>query len=396
MKKQAARAKKPFWDVFDREIDRIKKTKIILFIMFVMPVLMGFVICEVFKSASPKDLPVAVYDADKTTLSRQYIRMLDNAPSGAVQYYPNNPEEGRKLLSAGKIYAFVVIPKNFKKDVTMGRMPEIVYYYNNQTLLVGGIISKDVAAATQTFLAGIKVKGLMKSGMGKKQAYDAVNLIKIDDHVRSNPYLNYSYFLTLAFICHVIQMFVMFTAIWAMGIEFKSCSAKAWLECAGNSIIIAFFAKILPYFLVYTTITLLIYFMYFVFYQGLFLGSVLSVILATILFIFSYQAIAVGFVAITSNLRLALSASAFYTALGFAFTGVTYPDISMPLLAKIFGDLMPLKHYLRILINQTMRDIAPVYDLKYYLSIAALALFGLMFLKRLKTVAGDEKYWRKT
>ena len=384
-----------FKKVFFREIKRIKRTKVIFATLFIMPLVLALAIFTVFKSSVLSDMPIGIYDGDNTKLSRTLSRMLDASPSIEVRYKVQSSLEGEKMLRGGDIYGFVVIPKNFNKDVILGHSPKIPFYFNNQTLLIGGIISKDVIITSQTLIAQLRALSLMKKGKTKDNAIANINLIEIEEHIKSNPYLNYSYFLSMGFCFQVIQMFITFTFIWALGVELKKGSAKRWLKFANNSITTAFLGKAAPYFISFFVVINIIYLIYMVFFNGVFRGNPFIFTLATMMFIFAYQSLAVMFVAISGCLRLALSSGAFYTAMGFAFVGVTYPLISMPKIAFIYGSIMPLTYYIGIFLDQTIRKIPPAYDIKYFIGLIVLTLTGLLALPLMKKKALNKEYWYK-
>lgn len=384
-----------FKKVFFREIKRIKRTKVIINILFVLPLVLALAVFVVFKSSVLSDMPIGVYDEDNTRISRTFSRMLDASSAIEVKYKLTNSSDGERMLRGGDIYGFVVIPRNFSRDIIQGHSPKVPFYYNNQALLIGGIISKDVVVVSQTLMGQIRALSLMKKGKSKDYAVDSINLIGVDEHVRSNPYLNYSYFLAMGFTYQLFQILITFSAVWALGAELKKGSARRWLRLADDSVITAFFGKITPYFLIYFIMICFVYLIYLIFFNGVFGGNPFVFVLSTMLFIFSYQALSVMFIAVAGCLRLALSASAFYTAMGFAFVGVTYPLISMPKAAFIYGSIMPLTYYIGIFLDQTIRKIPPVYDLKNFIGIILLTALGLLFLPLLKKKALDKEYWYK-
>ena len=78
--------------------------------------------------------------------------------SAKVKYQLTNLEEGRQLLIEGKIYGFVVIPRNFQRDISRMQQPKLVFYYNNQRILIGGIVSKDITMMVQSMIVGLDAK----------------------------------------------------------------------------------------------------------------------------------------------------------------------------------------------------------------------------------------------
>lgn len=385
-----------FFSVFTREVNRLLKNRYILIIMIVIPLVMSVMVCETFKTGTPKNLPIAVLDNDNSVLSRQLVRMIQATPTCNVDFNVTNLTEGKDLIVEGSAYALIVVPKDFQRDIYRGEQPKLVFYYNNQMILIGGSISKDVTTAVQTFMTGMDLKVRMKKGTSSDVAMTQVNLISVDEHIRSNPYLNYSYFLAFGAFAHISQILITFVTIWAFGSEFKAGTSKEWLAEAGNSIIIATFGKMLPYFVGFSLVMSAMYLIYFGFYQAPFVGSIGFVVFATLVFIFAYQILGIMFVAITANMRLSLSCGAFYTAMGFAFAGVTFPIIAMPVVAKIYSWLLPLSHYMSIMVDQVLRGIPPIYDVHSIGEIFVLTLPGLALLPRLKKFANDETKWYKS
>ena len=72
---------------------------------------------------------------------------------------------------------------------------------------------------------------------------------------------------------------------------------------------------------------------------------------------FSFMTACTGllFAALTNNLRLGMSLCAVYAAPAFAYYGVSFPLQSMPLLARVWAELMPGAHLNRIFVNELLR-----------------------------------------
>lgn len=385
-----------FSRVFTREIARLKERKYIVLITVFLPIILCFILCEIFKAGLPRNLPIALLNNDNSPISRKYERMLDANPTLNITERPLNLEEGKKLLSKKKVYAFIVVPKDFQEDIYKNKTPKIVAYYNNQTMLIAGIVSKELLICTKTLISGIKLKNRMKKGEARESAMVKINPINTADYVKSNPYLNYIYFLGLLAFVHTYQVTICLISIWAMGVELKEGTAEEWLKEADNSIITAIVGKLSPYFLTFLISILFTYMLYFGAYSVPLKGNIPLIILSTILFILSYQAMGIFFVAITGNARLALSCGAFYTALGFTFAGVTFPVIGMPKFAEIYSHMLPISHYLKILINQVPRGFPPRYDLPSLYCLIGFCLVGIACLLKLKKLMQDESTWYKT
>lgn len=383
----------PFKAVFLREIRKIVKNRQIWITLTIVPIALCCLFLYIFRDESPKDLPISFIDNDNSKISREFARMLDSAPAVNIVSRPENELQAKSEITNGKTYAVVVIPSNFESDIKKSMQPVVSFKYNNQYLLTGGVIYKDVMATYKTLEAQLSAKKLAAAGMPSEKIKAVILPVSIDEHVKSNPYLNYAYFLVIAGFAHILQLLVAFTAIWALGVEFRDGTSDKWLETAGNSIFVAVYAKLLPYFIMYTISGIFMFVVYELAYNAPINGNLPFLAFSMLLFILSYQSMGIVFVALTTNLRLALSCGSFYTALGFTFAGVTYPVFAMPMLGQIYAQFLPIKHWLKIGIGQTLLG-TPIHDQIYLCYILVVfCILPLVLFPRLKRCAQNENCW---
>ena len=123
-------------------------------------------------------------------------------------------------------------------------------------------------------------------------------------------------------------------------------------------------------------------------------GGVMTI--AGFLFILAYQSIAILFVSVFANMRLALSIGGGYSVLAFSFSGMTFPLVAMDGWVQVASNIFPFTFYTQIFIDQVMRG-APTYQ--SYINLGVLAVFAIdpmLCLPRLKKIALNEKYWGRT
>ena len=382
-----------FFEIIKREIKRLKDEKFLLLIMIILPFLSSIVLFQTFSKGSATDLPIAILDYDNSDISRKLVRMIDSTPSVRVEYKLNDTNMAYNLVQQGDIYAFLVIPKNFKRDISRNLTPDLAYYYNNQTILIGGILTKDIQSAVLTFSGEVNASLRMKKGMQKEAVKQKVNIIRIDERLKGNPYMNYSYFLSFAGVAHTFQVFILFFAIWAVGREFREGTFKEWLAIADNSIVKAIFSKLTFYTIYFLFAMLFMYAVYYFVYKAPFEGNIFILTLSTLLYILAYEFVGVLFVSILSNLRFSMSCGAFMASMGFSMAGMTYPVIAMPWFGKFYSALLPIRPYVKILIDQSLRGFQPKYDLIYLVWLIGFICLGMLFLPLLKKHGTDEKLW---
>jgi len=188
-------------------------------------------------------------------------------------------------------------------------------------------------------------------------------------------------------------VFIFLGTSYAVGIEMKDGTASEWISVAGGSSVVAMIGKLIPYlFLFFANLMA----MNLILIKGMgtpLNGSFMIILISEFLLILSYQAMAVLLLTITINLRLTLSLGSAYTMMALTFSGLTFPAMGMPLIAKLFSFVFPYTFWLKIFLSQSLRG-EPVHEtipsLMVLLIFILTGILGFpLFKKRMK----DER-WR--
>ena len=128
-----------------------------------------------FANNALRNVPIGVVDNDNTSLSQKFIRDLNATEYIEVIETPKDIEDAKSEYYKNKIRAFVLIPKDFERDIKRGN-PSFVSSYTDSAYL---IIYKNIATAVATVAgepgAKIEVGTLMKKGTPKEVAKSLVN-----------------------------------------------------------------------------------------------------------------------------------------------------------------------------------------------------------------------------
>lgn len=388
------RARPGLVNVIRRELRRIGSRPLYPLLLVVLPLASFGLLWTIFSAGVVKNLPMAVVDLDHSPLSRRLVRMVDASPTLTVSQRALNGLEAEQLLLSGTVYGALLIPADFERSVLRGAPAAVTLYRNSQLLLPSSVIRRDAMAVVTTLSAGIEIQAREARGEAPAQALERFEPIRIERHALFNPWLNYLYFLVSSLLPAMLQIFVLVAAVHAVGVELKDGTGRAWLDAAGGSTVRAIAGKLLPYSVGFLLVagfmlTLILRFM------GVPLhGDLTTVTIATLLFILAYQGLGVLLAAWFANLRLATSAAAFLATPAFAFVGITFPASAMPPHAAAWGALLPLTHYLRLLVEQVMRGAPPAASLPELAALAAFALLTpLLAGPRLARVLADPAYW---
>lgn len=380
-----------------REIANAASSRTLWMLTVILPLASFALLYATFRSGVPRELPVAVLDADRSAFSRMVVRAVDASPTIRVALPVRTPREGLDSLLRGQAYGLLVLPEGLQRDVKRAAAPEIVLFYNAQWLLPGSLISRDLRKVVAAISAGIDVRSHGLTGKTFPQALARAEPLAIESRPLFNPNLNYVYFLLSALLPTLLQIFVLLATVHTVGLELKRGTAPAWLEASGASPLKAAAGKLLPYTVSFSLLGALILAFLFRVLDMPARGSLALIAVSTPLFVLSYQALGLLFAVWTANLRMATSLASFYSGAAFAFSGVTFPTAAMPPAARVWGEALPLTHYLRLFAEQALRGAAPSASLAEICALAAFSVLAAAFsLGRLRKVASDCRFWGRT
>ena len=379
--------------VMRREMTHLAHRPIYFALLVVLPIISFAFFALLFNKGVARDIPIAVFDEDHTALSRKVTQMIDATPTAWVAYGVQDMDEGERLMREGRVMAVVQIPAFFEKNILSNSQTHIENYVTGTNITVNGLLSKDIQTAVTTFAAGIQIQLLTKRGMTERQAMAQLMPVRFDKHVLFNPYINYGYYLSPSFMPMMLLIFTVMSTVFAIGTELKNSTAREWLAEAGGSVPAALLGKLLPIAAAMFLISLAMLVIIFRIVGVPLNGSLAVILLGTLLFIASYQSIAVVIVSLVSNLRLSLSLGGGYSVLAFTFSGLTFPVMAMWPAMRFLSRLFPFTYYTDIFIDQMLRGAPAVYSLPDMGYMALFVLPLLPCLPRLKRICTEEKFW---
>ena len=356
-----------------REWQRIARSPYLLLLIAVFPIASGALMAGVFGSGAVRDVPVVAVDLDGSALSRDFLRMVDASAGVRVAAAAPDMRAAEQQVMRGEAYGIVLVPQHFARDAARGEAPAVTAFYNAQFLVPTSQIKTAVSAAAATLSARVEF-GRRAAQEPAPAAAAHVEPIVLDAHALFNEPLNYVTYLVTPLLPTLLQIFIVIAIVHAYGSEARDGTAGEWFASSGGRPWAAVAGKAVPYVLHFTALAFL---MLGVIYGPLgvpFRGSFGVVAWATVAFVAAYVAMGFAFIAVAGDLRIGGSIAAFYCTPAFAFAGVTFPVEGMPLAGQAWGSLLPVTHYLRILVQQAMRAAPEEASWQAFLAIAAFAV----------------------
>jgi ABC-2 type transport system permease protein len=341
--------------VFWREVGWLRRRPFLLGLTTIVPLVLVALLSAVFSAGLATRLPIGVLDLDSSDLSRTIIRTVDATPDTAVAVRVGDLAEGRSLILSGKIHGLLMLPLNLQRDVFSGRRPEVVFFYNTQTLTTGNLTVRGVNAAVPAVAAGIRLSLRTARGEPIEAAQSDILPIPVQTHPLFNPTLNYIYFLLTALIPSILQVVIVTASSYSAGLDVETRHRLRILRRLGGGLWPAIAGKTLPYTIIFLLVLGLSDSLLFAVLGLPLHGHYALLAIAGLLFILSCQLLGTLLALVLKPMATAVSIGTLLTAPAFGFMGIGFPRLGMSAFALGYGALLPGTWYLTARIDQTVR-----------------------------------------
>lgn len=380
-----ARALSGFLDGWRREARHLRDTPSELVLMTAFPCVLLALLAWLLSPAVIRDLPIAVVDQDRSTLSRELIHRLEASPGLRVVAVPGDVREAWSQVRRMDAYAVVLIPPLTSRRLYHDGPARVLVYYNASYLTSGQGASRDVAAVVGELNARILERDIarMRSAAAAGSAPIAVQATTL-----ANPQHSFEHFLLALLFPGVLHLMASLGMIGALGRELRDGSLRAWLASSPHPVA-GMAGKLALYVVLYWLLTCASL-GYLAFVGGSGIAGNPLVLGAGILGLYLASAgIALLFVGVLRDMGIALSLCGLYVGTALAFSGAAFPITGAPVFARVWNALLPLTAYLKLQAQQL--DIgAPALDsARWLLALAAFCVVpGVLGARRLLRDAG--------
>jgi ABC-2 type transport system permease protein len=340
--------------VFWRELHWLRRRRFLLVLTMALPLALIGILTAVFSAGLPTRLPIGVLDLDHSDLSRSIVRTVDAAPDTMIAARVSDLSEGRALILSGRVHGLLLLQENLQRDVFSGRSADVVFFYNTQQLTIGNLVARGISAAVPAVAAGIKVQLRTSEGEPVDAAQGDVQPIPVRTNALFNPTLNYIYFLLAALVPTILQIVIVASTAYSVGLDAETPHRFRTLRWLGNGLWKAMAGKVLPYTILFLVVLDIADFALFHVFGLPLNGHRWLLIAASVLFILSWQFVG-ALLALFFPTPRAVSFATLLTSPAFGYMGVGFPRIGMGTFAYAWGAILPGTWYLNARIDQTIR-----------------------------------------
>ena len=393
-----------------------------------IPLMTVLLIWWIFSQTQITDLPIGVMDQDNGPVANTAVRYLEASPTLTVRQLYYSDAEAEAAILQRDVYAIVIIPENFSRNILSGKSAPLILQVNAQYGTHSGIIQTSVQGVAATLSAGVKIQRLVKQGMAPTQAAIAYSPIKIQRISLFNEATNYQQFLASTVIPALLHILAMVIGATTIGRELRDKKLGHWYRFISNgypnllttdktieeptnqpvsalktnktvenvSVSVLLFGLLGKYF--WPTLAFSMWAMLALWFaapqESIAISSIIVTYIGlTLLMMLSFWLGAI-FTLSSFSLRMGLSSTAFISAPSYAFAGVTFPYIAISSSAQHWSNALPLTHYLKLHIAQLQMQ-APVavsLSIVYGLAIATIIAMSLSALLTKRALAHPERW----
>lgn len=378
------------YKIFKREMLRLAQQKSTRNLFLYVPFLVFFILGAIYYKGALREVPIAVYDNDHSTLSRTYIRFLEASPTFKVSHYMSSDETIENAFIANEVQGVFYIPKDFYKNVLKKTPVQIKIYINSTNIVFGNLIYRSALQITQLISGSVVVKRIAPLGIDPSKISGTVLPIQVNSRVLGNPQYNYSYYLIPGLTLVLLQMIVFIAASRAFNNEWKKNTFQELYAVARGNMLSILFGKYLAFTVFGLGLCSFVLAILFPIFGIPIYGNMGS--LLALLFLLNTVNIFLGFgisLLFKSEL-IALDLAIFYNSPAFVFSGFTFPIWAMPWLNSMYAQIIPFTHFLTgflkiYQLNTPVRFIWPeIWKLLVFLLVAfILILAGLTINRKL-------------
>lgn len=353
-----------------KETRQLGRDKRMLFILFFFPVLLlaifGYAI-----NFDVRHIKIAVYDQDKSEISRDFIGGLISSEYFDFVANIENDSEIKEMLDEKIVQAVIVFPHNLSKKIYSRQEAKVQILVDGVDGNSANVIQNYFNAAAYNYSAQLTKEYLAVTG---KQIY-----IPIDMQPRFwfNPDLQTTRFL----IPGLMGMILILTAVVSISLSIVREKERGTIEqinVSPLSSIEFIIGKTIPYIIISLINAAIVLFAGYILFGIVIKGNVFLLLLGTFTFLFAALGLGIFISSVSDSQQVAFQAAAVASLLpSMLLSGFIFPIESMPEAIQILTNITPAKFFIVILRAILLRGvgIAAFWDQLIYLGI-----FGVFFI----------------
>ncbi len=359
------------------------KFVMVTLVFIIVPVVTGSIMGYEMQSDSPVTIPTVIVNHDDSNFSMNFVEYVKQTETFSVTAYADSDEEARLMIKNGEVYAGVIIPKNFYRDMRNGKAPDILLLYDSTQLAVLSVSKTAMSEIMLTLKAGyMKNVFAGKLNVVPEQIMNEVQPVSVSYRNLFNPAKSFRYYLLPGYLCAIIQVGIsMFGA--ERGFEYRK-SRSLFLS----------FVQVSIWSLFASLAIILCLSVQFIFFDLPYRGSITAGVLLIVLY--SYSITCTGYIvgSIVPDRMFSVQLAALLVLPTSILAGYSYPLTAMPEIMQKVAQFLPYTYLSMDIRALCLKDMGLEHiadDLKVLFIYAAVEILIIFAVKLVRGIISEIK-----
>jgi len=287
----------------------------------------------------------AVYDSDRSAVSRDYLERFEASGRFKLDYYVDNYEDLQRYIDNGKVLVAIVIPGDFEKNIVRSFPAKVQILFESSDGNSASIAAGYVQSITAAYSKNIILKKTEKSGM--KRSF--FNLPQTETRVWYNPELLSRNFMVPGIVAMLLMIITLVLTSLAI-VKEKEIGTLEQLIVTPIQSYQLILGKIIPFIIIgFVVISIIIPAMRLIF--GIVIkGSVPFLFFASFLFVLSTLGLGMLISTVSKTQQQAMMIAIFLVLMPMIFlSGFAFPIENMPQFIQYITYIIPLRYFMTII-----------------------------------------------
>jgi ABC-2 type transport system permease protein len=358
------------WPIIRKEFIHIIRDPRTLGVMFFTP-LLQLILFGYAATSDVRNIPMAVYDQDRTPQSRHLVDAFVQSGQFSVAHMADSEQDLARQVDNGSVRAGLIVPPNYASDLVGGRGAQVGFVLDGSDPTVASS-----ALSSANLIGQVEGATLQQQTLARRGGISIVSPLEVRTRVWYNPDMVSVVFMVPALIGIILQMQATLLTSSAIVRERERGTIEQLIVTPIRPLELIV-GKILPYALIAMLILIMVLLVG-VFWFGVPVrGSVLLLLGISSLFLLSSLGIGllISTVAQTQQEAFLLS---FLTLLPSIFlSGFIYPLAALPKVLQVLSGIIPLSYFLVVVRGIVIKGVGVPALMQ---QITALAIFGAVLI----------------
>lgn len=370
------------FSLIQKEFIQILRDPRTLALTFVMP-FMQLLLLGYASTNDVRDVPLAVFDQDRSPASRSLLEAYRAADYFRVDYEVGNEAEISQLIDTGKVRAAIIIPPNYGQEIAAGHTAQAAFIIDGSDPTIANTALSAAVLIGQAKATNLAVDRLAARGQGG--AFKPA--VEVRTQVWFNPDLISAYYMVPALIGLILQFITVILTSAAIVRERERGTIEQLIVTPIRSWELMV-GKLFPYVIIAFIDTIEILVAGTLIFGVPINGSIPLLLLLSGMFLISTLGVGLFISSIANTQQEAMMTAMFYNLPAIFLSGFFFPLAAMPWPLQLISYAIPLRYFLIIVRSIVLKGVGadalwPEIIAVTIFSIVIMGAAAIRFRKRL-------------